>query len=124
MIDALCTMRVGMPSARARRTMSVCVVALWQRCGFQILVSETNEAKLHEPIRIADDEKGNIFLIRIAQDLVALRLNHVAIGDDQLLSVELFLALSVSREPHVREHCIEPTNLSFWIMRMLVYASR
>ena len=41
--------------------------------------------------RIAHDEKRNVLDVRISQDLVALCLDHVAIGKNKRLAIELLL---------------------------------
>ena len=40
---------------------------------------------------VADDEESDILIVRISQDLVALRLDHVAVRKDERLAVKLFL---------------------------------
>jgi len=52
----------------------------------------TRRTEKISPERIANDEKGDVFCRCVTQDLVALELYHVAICNDELLSVEGFLA--------------------------------
>ena len=40
---------------------------------------------------IADDEESDILSVRISQDLVALRLDHVTVREDKRLPIKLFL---------------------------------
>jgi hypothetical protein len=97
MIEALCMTRVGMPSARARKMMSVCVVALVWGTDQNAWVSDCRE---YSPKRIAHNKEGDVLLVRVAQDLVGLGFDHVAIRDRQLFSIESFLAIvksSISR---------------------------
>ena len=42
---------------------------------------------------VADNEESNILSVRISQDFIALRLDHVTISDDERLSVQLFLKI-------------------------------
>ncbi len=48
------------------------------------------------PVRVADDEERDVFGVGVAEDLVGFCLNHVAVGENQLLPVECFLAWYVS----------------------------
>ena len=48
------------------------------------------------PVRVADDEERDVFGVGVAEDLVGFCLDHVAVGEDQLLPVECFLAWYVS----------------------------
>lgn len=69
--------------------MSVCVVALRSRV---YVILRTHESRLFcLPERVSDNEQGDVFLVCIAQDLVALRLDHVAVSEDQFFPVECFL---------------------------------
>lgn len=43
------------------------------------------------PKRIANDEERNIFLLRIAQNLVAVRLDHLTVRNCDCPSIILFL---------------------------------
>ncbi len=88
MIDALWTIRVGMLSERARNTMSVCVVALVTK----VSMPSTTMRDEFLPVRVANNEQGDILFIRVAEDLVTLGLDHVAICYDQLFPIECFLA--------------------------------
>lgn len=40
---------------------------------------------------VADDEEGDVPSVRISQDLVTLRLDHVSISEDERFAVQLFL---------------------------------
>lgn len=40
---------------------------------------------------VADNEKSDILSVRVSQDFIALRLDHVAVSDDKRRSVQLFL---------------------------------
>ena len=40
---------------------------------------------------IADDEESNVLSVRISQDLITLRLDHVTIREDERLPIKLFL---------------------------------
>ena len=48
------------------------------------------------PVGVADDEERDVFGVSVAEDLVRFGLYHVAVGEDQLLPVECFLAHYVS----------------------------
>jgi hypothetical protein len=43
------------------------------------------------PKGIAYDEKGHVFRVGVSEDLVALCFDHVAIGQDELFLIEIFL---------------------------------
>jgi hypothetical protein len=40
---------------------------------------------------VADNEESDILSVRISQDLITLRLNHVTVSNDERLPVQLFL---------------------------------
>lgn len=77
-MDAFGTVRTGMESSRARMTRSVCVVALRMKIS---LVTVRWQFRNRLPKGISNDKEGNIFFLGIAQDLVAVRFNHLAVGD-------------------------------------------
>lgn len=77
-IEALGMEEVGMWSSRARRTRSVWVVAL-EMC--QWLVDEARKVRRRSvPEGIADNEKGDVLLVGFEEDVVAGRLDHLAVG--------------------------------------------
>lgn len=43
---------------------------------------------------VADNEESDILSVRVSQDFIALRLNHVAVSNDERLPVQLFLRIS------------------------------
>ena len=40
---------------------------------------------------VADNEESDILSVRVSQDFIALRLDHVTVSDDERLPVQLFL---------------------------------
>jgi hypothetical protein len=79
-IEALGMERVGMESSRARRTRSVCVVALDQVSidglgGFCVRRRDV-------PERISHHQKGYVHLIRVCEYVVRRRFDHLAVGND------------------------------------------
>jgi hypothetical protein len=50
------------------------------------------------PQRISHNQKCDVLLIRILQDFVRLGLDHVPIGDYELLAIESFLAKALINE--------------------------
>lgn len=63
------------------------------RAGAQILVHiSISLMETHAPKWVADNEKGDILVVRISQDFIALCFDHVTIRKDQVFSVISFLA--------------------------------
>jgi hypothetical protein len=40
---------------------------------------------------VADNEESDILSVRVSQDFITLRLDHVTVSDDERLPVQLFL---------------------------------
>lgn len=85
--------RVGMESSRARRTRSVCVVALSK---YEKIVRRAKIKKAHIPKWIAYDQKCNIDFVCILQNIVARRFDHLAVCDDYFTAIESFLLPNVT----------------------------
>jgi hypothetical protein len=88
MMEALWITRVGMLSARARRMMSVWVVALRVRLIVLVVLGVT---EVCSPEGIAHDEQRYVLLMCVVEDFVTLCFDHVTIGEDEGFTVEYFL---------------------------------
>ena len=85
--------RTGILADRALSTMSVCVVAL--RHGYSEYHGKRG-IRDHSPKRVTNDKQRYVLLVRVPENLIAFSFDHVAISENQLLPVELFLAKSLS----------------------------
>ena len=73
------------------------------------------------PKRISDDEKGDVLLVCVVQDGVAVGLHHVPVGEEDGLAVERFLERqNVDQCLRERWAVDRLARRSFWTMRMLV----
>lgn len=74
--------------------------------------------------RIANDEKRNILGVSISQDLVTFCLDHVTVGKNEGLAIELLLQGREGELGEAGKSEMRRTKRSFRTVRMLVYASR
>jgi hypothetical protein len=94
--------RVGIFNARARRRMSVWVVALRRLSQSVTRVRVRVSLGMLIPEWIAHDEEGDIVFVRIPQDFVAVRFDHIPIGKDQTFAVECLLFRTIFNVEEIR----------------------
>jgi hypothetical protein len=88
MIDAFGMTLDSIPSSRARRTRSVCVVALSNETVRHKLGKAHNR---NIPKGVSDHEKSYIDLVRIGKNVVATSLDELSVGFNNFTSIESFL---------------------------------
>ena len=81
--------RVGMESSRARRTRSVCVVALQSVLAF--IGFNANVKEVCAPEWVSYDEECDVDFVGIFEDVVAGGLDHLAVGYDNFAAIKGFL---------------------------------
>ena len=90
MIEAFGTVEILIPNSLARRTRSVCVVALSHILihKFQVHI----QSRVHKPKWIPNYQERNIHILRIPQDLITFHLDHIPVRNNNFPSI-IFLLL-------------------------------
>ena len=92
MIEALWITQTGVLQERARSTMTMWVVALLYASICRVYTLDGRE---YVPERVAYNKQRHVLLVRTAQDIVCLCLDHVTIDDDDLFLAERLLSYLV-----------------------------
>lgn len=73
------------------------------------------------PKGISDDEEGDILLVCVVENGVAVGFDHVPIGEEDGFTIKCFLGVERDQGVKFRETCVDRlARRSFWTIRMLV----